>query len=751
MKRMTVPIRTPGDARGSRGLRRRERGSRPRGFGAIVRACAIGLCAVVLAGPGWQGASAATPAAPAARTLNSIQTVALAGGKVEVVLKFSAAAPKPLSFSVDQPPMIVLDLADTAPALAKSQRTVNVGEVASVQTAAAQDKTRVVVNLTGMAPYHTRVQGNRVYLIVGGGRPVAQADSGSAEKTFGPVSGGTPGGTAPVASARALTNVSFHRTPQGAGRIEVALSNPGIAGDVKREGNEVIVTFPDTTVPLRLQQRLNVTDFATPVTSVTTRQTPNGARLVIQGSGNFQQLAYQTNTNFAVELKPVTPGELAASGEKQYTGKKLTLNFQDIPVRAVLQILAQFTGKNIVVSGDVGGNVTLRLHDVPWDQALDIILKTQGLAMHKSGDVIMIAPAAEFAREQAARQKAENQVEATAPLHTAYIQVNYAKASQLAALIKTQKSSLLSPRGAVTTDQRTNTLIVRDTDENIAQVRKLVHVLDVPVRQVLIESRIVVANNNYERDLGVRFGVTGVITGDNSTIATTGNLQGTNTMLNGQQGGSPGPYPVPPNLDNRLNVNLPASPTQGTPGQFAISILNSAFQVDLELSALQAEGQGTVISSPRVITANQQTATIEQGVQIPYQNSTSSGATAVQFKNAVLSLKVTPQITPDNRILMGIEVHDDSVGQNYTTANGGSVPGINTRVVNTNVLVDNGDTVVIGGIYGVTKMNQVTKVPLLGDIPIIGLLFRQTQKIKKKSELLIFVTPKILATSLTEH
>jgi type IV pilus assembly protein PilQ len=704
---------------------------------------------------GCGSARAAPQAASSGRALTAIKTVALPGGKVEVDLQLNRPAPKPLSFSVNQPAMIVLDLANTALERGQSRQAVNVGDVTGVETASAGGKARVVINLSGNAPYTTRVSGTHVYVIVGGGaQTVASASSQAGQNTFGPVSGHQSkkaAGNGAATSGRAITNVSFHRTAQGAGRVEVALSESGIAGDVQREGNRVIVKFPNTSVPARLQEKLKVTDFATPVTSITTQQTPNGARLVIQASGDFQQLAYQTNNDFAVELKPATPAELAASGEKQYTGKKVTLNFQSIAVRAVLQILAQFTHKNIVVSGNVNGKVTLRLHDVPWDEALDIILKTQGLTMRKTGNVILIAPAVEFARQEQAQLKAENQVQKVATLHTAYLQVNYAKADKLAALIQSQKNSLLSSRGTVTTDQRTNTLIVRDTDAHIAQVRKLVHILDVPVRQVLISSRIVVANNDYERDLGARFGVTGVVTGDNSTVATTGNLNGTGTMLNGQQGGSPGPYPVPTDLGNRLNVNLPASPSAGSPGQFAISILNSDFQVDLELSALQAEGKGTVVSSPRVITANQQTADIEQGVQIPYQNSTSSGATAVQFKKAVLSLKVTPQITPDNRILMGIQVHKDDIGQYVSTANGGQVPTINTNVVNTNVLVNNGDTVVIGGIYGSQVLNSVSKVPLLGDIPIIGLLFRQTQKVHKKSELLIFVTPKVLATSLAQR
>lgn len=718
---------------------------------------ALGLCVAILSGFGMQAQAAV---ASGGRTLDSIQTVALPGGKVEVDLELSQAAPKPLSFSVNQPAMIVLDLVSTTPALAQARRSVNVGDVTSVTTASAQGKTRVAVNLAAMQPYHTRVQGNHVYVIIGGGNGIAQGASGGVSaapgvaanessgqggKTFGPASGAV---SRPPPAGRAITDVSFHRTADGAGRIQVALSSAGVTGSVKREGSRVIVTFPDTSVPPRLQQRLKVTDFATPVTTVTTRKTPTGADLVVQGSGEFEQLAYQTDKTFAVELKPTTSAQLAAEGKKQYTGKKLTLNFQNIPVRAVLQILAEFTGKNIVVSGDVGGNVTLRLHDVPWDEALDIILNTQGLAMHKRGNVLLIAPAAQFARQESARQKAQSQVEATAPLHTAYLQVNYAKATNLAALIQSKKNSLLSKRGSLTTDQRTNKLIVTDTDEHIAQVRNLVHTLDVPVRQVLIESRIVVARNTYERDLGARFGVTGVVTGDNSTTATTGNLNGTGTMLSGQQGGSPGPYPVPTELKNRLNVNLPvANPA----GQFAISILNSDFQVDLELSAMQAEGNAKVVSSPRVITANQQKAHIEQGVEIPFQNATSSGATSVQFKKAVLSLDVTPQITPDNRILMGLEVHKDAKGDVVSTANGGRVPSIDTRAVKTNVLVDNGDTVVIGGIYETEVRNQVTKVPLLGDIPIIGLLFRNTTKIHNKNELLIFVTPKVLATSLAQR
>ena len=712
---------------------------------ALAAATLIGFTPATARGDQGQG-----------RALTSIKTVSLQGGRVEVELTLSQAAPKPLSFSVNQPAMIVLDLPETGVSLAQTEKKINVGDLTSVQVASTSNRTRVVLNLDAMKPYHTRVEGQHVFITLGAetGAVASNRPGRASERTFGPKSGtSSPTASSPSASAaKELTKVNFHRMPDGGGRVEIGLPAPGISGSVNQVGNRITVTFPGVSVPKKLQQKLGVSDFATPVSTITTRNTSNGAEVVIKGSGNFDQMAFQANKTFAVELKPVTLAQQQAAGPKHYKGKKLTLNFQNIPVRSVLQILADFTGKNIVVSGDVNGNITLRLHDVPWDEALDIILKTQGLAMRQSSDVIMIAPAAVFARQEQNQLQAQNQIQKLVPLQTAYIQVNYAKAANLASLIKSQKTSLLSDRGSITTDPRTNTLIVQDTDSHIGQIRKLVHVLDVPVKQVLIESRIVIANNNFERSLGARFGVTGVQTGANSTIVTTGDLNGANQMLSGQTGGSPGPYPVPSNINDMLNVNMPASPAQagGSVGQLAVAILNSNFQVGLELSALQAEGKGEVVSSPHVITANQEQAHIEQGVQIPYQNAASSGATTVQFKKAVLSLDVTPQITPDNRVLMNIDVHKDSVGQTVATANGGSVPSIDTRQVNTHVLVDNGDTVVLGGIYESTVSQSVTKVPLLGDIPLLGFLFRQKSETNNKDELLIFVTPKILANSLTD-
>jgi type IV pilus assembly protein PilQ len=678
------------------------------------------------------------------RSLTSIKTVSLSSGAVEVDMTLSQPAPKPLSFSVDQPAMIVLDLPGTGVGLPQNQQMFNVGDLTSVQVAAASGRTRVVLNLQAMTAYKTRVDGNHVYVTLGGGKSrMASNKMSGEEKTFGPKSGSSGSAGQQQASGTALTGVHFHRMADGGGRVEIGLPGAGVSGSVNQVGNRITVHFPGATVPKKLQETLGVSDFATPVSTITTRNTPNGAEVVIKGSGEFTQMAFQANDTFAVELKPVTLAE-KATGPKQYKGKKLTLNFQNIPVRSVLQILADFTGKNIVVSGNVSGNITLRLHDVPWDEALHIILQTQGLAMRQSNDVIMVAPASVFARQEQNQLQAQSQIEKLVPLSTAYVQVNYAKAANLAALIKSQKTSLLSDRGSITTDPRTNTLIVQDTNAHIDQVRKLVHVLDVPVKQVLIESRIVIASNTFQQSLGARFGIGGIHVGPNSSIATSGNLTGTDQIL---ANGPGGPYLTG---TGSLNVNLPATNTSGSVGQLAVAILNNDFQVDLELSALQAEGKGEVVSSPHVITANQQKAHIEQGVEIPYQNAASSGATTVQFNNAVLSLDVTPQITPDNRVLMQIEVHKDNVGQTVQTANGGSVPSIDTRQVNTQVLVDNGDTVVLGGIYETNVTTSVSKVPLLGDIPLLGFLFRQKSETNNKDELLIFVTPKILADSLAQ-
>jgi type IV pilus assembly protein PilQ len=493
-------------------------------------------------------------------------------------------------------------------------------------------------------------------------------------------------------------------------------------------------------------QRLDVTDFATPVNSVDAMRAGDSARLVIQASGDYEQLAYQSDNIYTIEIKPVVKLPPELQDQKEYTGERLTLNFQDIETRAVLQLLADTSGQNMVISDTVGGNVTLRLQNVPWDQALDIVMRTKGLDMRREGNVMFVAPAAEIAAREKELLSARQQVQQLAPLRTEYLQINYAKASDLAALIRSGKNSLISDRGSVAIDERTNTLLLQDTSERLADIRRLVSTLDIPVRQVLIEARIVIVNDDYSRELGVRFGATAALDHGGSDgrgiIGTPGFVTEDNGIVLSRQPGIDFPqgFALPDQADRYL-VNLPvANPA----GRLALTLLDSDYIVDLELSAAQAEGRGEIISSPRLITANQREATIEQGVEIPYQESSSSGATTTQFKKAVLSLKVTPQITPDNRVILDLTVAKDSVGQLVASATGGFVPSIDTREIVTQVLVNDGQTVVLGGILETERRDNEQKVPWLGDVPVLGHLFKTTSKTDNKDELLIFVTPRIL-------
>jgi type IV pilus assembly protein PilQ len=520
---------------------------------------------------------------------------------------------------------------------------------------------------------------------------------------------------------------------------------------VREEGGRVVVDFDNTELPAELLRRLDVTDFATPVATVDALRAAGTARLVVTPSGNYEQVAYQADNVFTLELKqpPAVEPQVSSAFEadREYTGDPLTLTFQDLETRAVLQLLADFSGLNIVVSDSVQGSVTLRLQDVPWDQALDIVMTTKGLDMRRNGNVVIVAPAEEIAAREQALLEARNALQEIEPLRSEFIQVNYAKAADLAALIGgTGENSLISERGSVAIDERTNTLLVQDTADRLADVRRLVTTLDIAIRQVQIESRIVIVNDDYSRQIGVRFGATMVQ--ENSTngmISMTGTSEGSDTMVssaldNLSTTGTPFPVDIGPAAE-RYNVNLPV----GNPaGSIALAILDSDYLVDLELSALQAEGNGEIYSTPRVIVSNNAQARISQGVEIPYQESSSSGATTTQFKEAVLSLTVTPQITPDDRIIMELIVTKDSVGEIVPTGTGGFVPSIDTRDVQTSVLVNDGETVVLGGIYETENRDNVAKVPVLGDIPGLGFLFRTKNTTSNRAELLIFVTPRIL-------
>ncbi|MGH8378314.1 MAG: type IV pilus secretin PilQ [Gammaproteobacteria bacterium] len=707
----------------------------------------------------------ATPAAFTANgpegnnQLQAVTATKLPGDRVQLQLKLSGPASKPLSFTVGQPARIALDLDNTRLDLKNRETDINVGNVNSVVTAEAGARTRVVVNLTSLVPYNVSAQGNTVYVLLGGSpsdTAVAQLDPASlnpsttamvatAAATSPAVANAAPAAAAPA--GQSITNVDFRRGSNGMGRVIVDLSTPSIVGNVHAAGSDVIVDFANTRLPKNLVRRMDVSDFATPVQYIDAENTPTGVRLVIHPTGQYEKLAFQSDNLFAMEFTPVSAQAEQVAQQKQYSGQKISLNFQNIDIRAVLQILADASGKNIVVSDSVNGNITLRLQDVPWDQALDIIMKTKGLASRQFGNTLIVGTAQDIAAQEQAEFAAQQSLVQSAPLQSAFIQVNYAKASDIADLIKGQgKASLLSARGSISVDNRTNTLLVQDTADNIASIRQMVSKLDIPVKQVLIESRIVVAQNDFNNQLGIRFGANGIRTTSGGLMTVGGDLTGANTQQNafnpvGGGGVTGTPLLSLPALNDQLNVNVPAA---NPIGQIAFSILRGNSLIDLELSALQAEGKGEVVSSPRVITANAKEATIVQGVEIPYTQSASSGATTVSFKNAVLSLDVTPQITPDNRIIMDLEVHDDTVGQFVPTSNGGSVPSINTRNVKTQVLVDDGDTVVLGGIYETTNNTTVNSVPILGSIPLIGWLFRNTSTTNNKDELLIFVTPKIM-------
>jgi type IV pilus assembly protein PilQ len=617
-------------------------------------------------------------------------------------------------------------------ALASRRFDVRSGGVDTVLAAEANGRARLVVNVDSLMPYTTKVDGNDIIVTLGQ-QPGADVGKPAAARAAA---------TASNPAERAIRTIDFRRGSDGTGRVIVQLTDPRTPVNVRQEGQQIVVDFAGTAMPKNLMRRYDVQDFATPVQTVDAIRVDGSSRLVISSQGDFEQLAYQSDNQYTVEIKASSKRTAGSAEEKkEYTGERLTLNFQDIDVRSVLQLLADTSGQNIVVSDSVSGNLTLRLQNVPWDQALDIVLRTKGLDKRRQDNVIIIGPTEELATREKAELAAHKEVQELSPTHTEFMQVNYAKVADLAKLIKTTnaKDSMLSPRGSISIDERTNTLLVQDTSDKLADIRRLVQALDVPVKQVLIEARIVIVSDTFERDLGARFGVsTAQQNGPGGLLAVTGNGLGANQILSTGTGAA---SLTGTTLDNRYQVNTPAANTNGSIG---ISLLGGSYLVDLELSAAQNEGKSETISSPRVITANQKQATISQGVEIPYQESASSGATTTQFKDAVLKLKVTPLITPDNRVILDLDVSDDAVGQQVTSATGGSVPSIDTREIITQVLVNDGQTVVLGGILETTKSKAANKVPFLADIPVLGYLFRSTTDINNKTELLIFITPKIL-------
>ena len=681
-------------------------------------------------------------------TLDKINTSSLPGERVQIKLVFSEILPnEPLSFSVDNPARVVIDLPNISLNLSKKSQTIGIGMVNSLNAVEAKGRSRVVINLTRSVSYSVDVSGNTVILNLGSG--VVASSSDSSNKSY---SGTTSDETSYSSVVARIENIDFKRGENGEGRVIVKLSDPSIPIDMRVEGGNVVIDFIEAQLPPRLDRKLDVIDFATPVKEIDTAASGNNTTMIISSiSEDYDHIAYQAGGTYTIEFKPLTKVEKEKQKKEKlgYTGERLSLNFQDIEVRAVLQLIADFTGLNMVTSDAVSGNVTLRLKNVPWDQALDIILKSRGLGMRQNGNVVMVAPQEELTARERVELEANQQIEELAPLRTEFIQINYASATDLSGLIVSGENKLTSERGTISIDQRTNTLIVQDVATSLQAIRELILKLDIPVRQVLIESRIVNADESFAKDIGVRFGYSkhtkqqqisradiGTAAEADPFIAIGGRKAGITDF-----GGQLTTFGV--DTTENMIVSLPATPADAAAFALAIGKVGS-YLLQLELSALIAEGRGEDIASPRVITANQTEAVIESGVQIPFQEASSSGATSVSFQDAVLSLRVTPQITPDDRIIMDLQVNQDTVSG--TTVLG--VPAINTRSVTTQVLVGNGETVVLGGVYTSSDRKTVDRIPFFGDLPYVGFLFKRTDIDKTKNELLIFITPRILKDSL---
>ncbi|WP_373067025.1 type IV pilus secretin PilQ [Thioalkalivibrio sp.] len=665
----------------------------------------------------------------AATELEEIRAGSLSGDRVQVNLRFSEAPPSDVrAFAIDSPPRIALDLPDVGNALPSRETDLNVGPLLRASSVEAGDRTRVVLNLTQASEYQTRVEGNNLILTLG--RGVSEADARTEQVVERE---GEPTATTRSARPVEITGIDFRRGSEGEGRVEVDLSRSGAEIDVREQAGRIEMTFPRAMIDDDLERRLDVVDFATPVHTIDTVSERDRVRMEVEARGEYEVISYQSDRQFVLEVAPISEAERQARAreEQEFEGERLSLNFQDIEVRSVLQLLADFTDLNIVVSDTVGGNITLRLNNVPWDQALDVILQTRGLDKRMDGNVLYVAPSEEIAARERMEMEAERDRQELEPLRTEFVQINFAQADQIASMLESDEGGqFLSERGSVTIDTRTNTLLVQDTQSRIEDVRRLVSTLDVPVQQVLIETRIVVAEDTFNRELGARFGISGGRTRGNTQLGGGGTIEGADSS---RGGGNIGDV----DIGDRLNSSLPAS---GDAGSAGLSILRSGVLLDLELSALQVEGRGEIISSPRVITANGQTATIKQGEEIPFQESTSSGATSTQFIEAVLSTEVTPQITPNGNVILDILVTKDEPSAREILG----VPGINKREVETQVFVGNGETVVLGGVYEIDSRTNLEKVPFFGDIPFLGNLFRNNSTENSKAELLIFVTPRVL-------
>lgn len=684
-------------------------------------------------------ALAQTSIATARVALEQLDSVVLPGDEVEIRLGFDGDAPEPVAYQIDKPARIVFDLVGATSKLAGKYHNLGNGNARSVTVLDTRERTRVIVNLSELSGHEVRVDGNQLYINIGKSR-VAKA-AGSTAKTVS-----LPSSSA--SSVKSVTGVDFRRGEQGDGQVLIDLSTGAIPVDVQQQGNKIVVKFVGAKVPDGLRRRLDVTDFATPVKSVDAFNDGANGMMTILPQGEFEYLAYQTDSKLTISVKPITKDDKRKRQDFAYSGEKLSLNFQDIEVRSVLQLIADFTSLNLVASDSVSGKITLRLQNVPWDQALDLILKTKALDKRTIGNVMLVAPADEIAARERLEMESNNQSEKLAALRSEFIQVNYAKASDMLGLIS-GPSRLLSERGSASVDSRTNTLIILDTAKRIEEIRDVVLRLDVPVKQVMIEARIVLASTNFAKELGVKWGLGRDDFHRNRRYTAAGSRQTLGEIRAseleqvslGNQSFIQRTYEItqPDDLAVDLGVDKAGD------SSLAIGLIDTDNVVlDLELSALQSDGNGEVVATPKVLTADKQKARIATGKQIPYQEASSSGATAVRFINAELSLEVTPSITPDGRINMELLVNNDSIGEILPN---GAVT-INTNRVTTNVLVDDGQTVVLGGVFKTETAKGVTKTPFLGDIPYLGRLFRRDVTRNDKQELLIFVTPRLATEAI---
>lgn len=672
-----------------------------------------------------------------AANLQDLNVASLPGDRVELKLSFDEPVTAPRGYTIEQPARIALDLPGVSNKLGSRNRELGVGNARSVTIVEAKDRTRLIVNLTNLAPYSTRVEGNDLYVLVGDASAAAARPSASTpasvtsvppKKTYGP-------------QAKAISNIDFQRGEQGEGNIVITLSDASISPDIQEQGGKIRLDFAKTELPESLRVRLDVKDFATPVQFVSATGSADKTSILVEPVGLYDFLAYQTENKLTLSVKPLSQDDVERRKAERfaYTGEKLSLNFQDIDVRSVLQLIADFTDLNLVASDTVAGNITLRLQNVPWDQALDLVLKTKGLDKRQIGNVLLVAPADEIAARERQELESQKQIAELAPLRRELIQVNYAKAADMAKLFQsvTSADGSADVRGSVTVDDRTNSIIAYQTQERLDELRRIIAQLDIPVRQVMIEARIVEANVNYDKALGVRWGGASrrgnwsLYGKDGATSFDEGQayLPGSDTVgdFTLEDGVAPVPF---------VDMGVAAS-TSG----IGIGFLTDNLVLDLQLSAMESSGNGEIVSQPKVVTADKETAKILKGQEVPYQEASSSGATTTSFKEAALSLEVTPQITPDNRIIMDVKVTKDA--PDFQRAVNG-VPPINKNEVNAKVLVSDGETIVIGGVFENTQTKAVEKVPFLGDVPYLGRLFRRDIVRDNKTELLVFLTPRIM-------